>query len=51
MPITNQNAVKQALANTRLESLTVPPEVIALLEKALKDDSIDTNYILNLLRG
>lgn len=51
MPITNQNAVIQALANVRLESLIVPPEVLALLDKALKDDSIDTNYILDLLRG
>ncbi len=51
MPITNQNAVTQGLANIRLESLVVSPEIIALLDKALKDDSIDTNTILDLLRG
>jgi hypothetical protein len=51
MPITNQNAVIQGLANIRLESLVVSPEILALLDKALKDDSIDTNTILDLLRG
>ena len=51
MPITSQNAVNQALANIRLESLSLSAETMALVNKALKDNSIDTTYILNLLRG
>ncbi|MEE9338949.1 MAG: hypothetical protein V3U87_12800 [Methylococcaceae bacterium] len=50
MPITDKNAVIQALANVRLESLTVPDEIIELFNKALKDGSIDTNDMLNSLR-
>ena len=51
MLITNPNAVKQALANVRLESLSIPSELQALLDKALKGDPIDTSPILDLLRG
>jgi len=49
--ITSQEAVTQALANIRLESLTLPAEVLALIKKALNDNTIDTTYILNLIRG
>lgn len=51
MPITNKNAVIQALANIKLESLFLSKEITELLNKALTDDSIDTTYLLNLLRG
>ncbi|CDT07753.1 hypothetical protein [Vibrio coralliirubri] len=51
MPITNPNAVVQALANIKLESLSLSKEIKELLDKALLDDSIDTTYLLNLLRG
>ncbi len=50
MPITDKNAVIQALANVRLESLTVPAEIIELFSKALEDGSIDTKDMLNSLR-
>jgi len=54
MPITSQHAVTQALANIRLESLTLPAEILELVKTALADKSdgyIDTTYILNLMRG
>lgn len=51
MLITNPNAVTQALANIKLESLVLPEEILALLNKALTSQSIDTTAILNLLRG
>ena len=51
MPITSQEAVTQALANIRLESLTLPTDVLELIKKALSDGSVDTTYILNLMRG
>lgn len=51
MPITSQSAVTQAIANIKLESLTLSTEVLELLEKALSDGSVDTTDILNLLRG
>ena len=51
MPITSQSAVTQAIANIKLESLSLSTEVLELLEKALSDGSVDTTDILNLLRG
>ncbi len=51
MPITSQEAVIQALANIRLESLALPANILELIKKALNDDSIDTTFILNLMRG
>ena len=51
MPITSQNAVTQALANIRLESLTLSSDVLELIKEALNDASIDTTAILNLMRG
>lgn len=50
MPITDENAVKQALANIQLESLSLSKETLELIHLALKNQSIDTTYILNLLR-
>lgn len=50
MKITNENTLKQALANNRLESRYVSDEIKALLERALVDHSIDTEYIINVLR-
>lgn len=51
MPITCPRAIAQALANVKLESLTVSEEIMELLNKALKDKTVDTTYLLNLLRG
>jgi hypothetical protein len=51
MPITSQEAVTQALANIRLESLILPSEVLELINKALNDGSVDTTHILSLMRG
>ncbi|VAW54442.1 hypothetical protein MNBD_GAMMA07-156 [hydrothermal vent metagenome] len=51
MPITSQDAVTQALANIRLESLELPVEILALIKQALKDNTVDTSYILDLIRG
>lgn len=51
MADTSQNAVTQAIANIKLESLSLSKEVLDLLDRALSDSSIDTTYILNLLRG
>lgn len=51
VPITSQEAVTQALANIRLESLTLPTDVLELIKKALDDGSVDTTDILNLMRA
>jgi hypothetical protein len=51
MLITSQSAVVLAIANIKLESLTLSTEVSELLKKALSDGSVDTTDILNLLRG
>lgn len=51
MPITDQNAVVQALANIRLESLSLSSDVLALINRALTDKTVDTTYILKLMRG
>ena len=51
MPITDQYAVTQGLANIRLESLSLSLEFIELIEKALGGDSIDSSDILEILRG
>ncbi len=51
MTITDHNAVRQALANIKLESLNLSKEVVALLNEALTDKTIDTTLILNSLRG
>lgn len=51
MLITNQNAVVQALANIKLESLSLSADVLELINKALTDKTVDTTYILKLMRG
>ena len=51
MLITSQNAVTQAIANIKLESLSLPVEVLKSLNKALSDGSVNTTDILDLLRG
>jgi len=51
VPITSQEAVTQALANIRLESLALPEDVLELIKKSLNDSSLDTSYILNFMRG
>ena len=51
MPITNTNSLIQALANIKLESLSLSPEMKELVNKAITDKSIDTTYLLNILRG
>lgn len=50
MKIKNSETLKQALANMRLENLSLSPEVDALVRQALVDQSIDTEDIRNLLR-
>lgn len=50
MKINNPQALKKALANMRLENLSLSPEVDALMKKALVDPNIDTEDIRNLLR-
>lgn len=51
MRITNPNALKQAVANNRLESKVPSKKVKELLEKALTDSTITTSQVLNLLRN
>jgi hypothetical protein len=51
MKITNKNSIVQALANVRLEGLSVSKEIEELLYRGLTDPSIDTEYILNKLRN
>ncbi|MDC9725947.1 MAG: hypothetical protein PSN44_08560 [Gammaproteobacteria bacterium] len=51
MPITSQNAVNQAIANINLESLSLSTDILKLINESLEGGSIDTTYILNLLRG
>ena len=46
MRITSQNAVNQALAIIKLESLSLSEETMGLVNRALKDSSIDTTYII-----
>jgi hypothetical protein len=41
----------QALANIKLESLSVSEETMELVRKAFNDSSIDTTSIINLLCG
>jgi hypothetical protein len=50
MKITNSETLKQALANMRLENLSLSPEVDALVRQALVDQNIDTEDIEYLLR-
>lgn len=51
MRITNTNALKQTIANNRLESKFPSKKVKELLEKALTDSTITTYQIINLLRS
>jgi hypothetical protein len=51
MPITNPNTLKQALANIRLESLSLSDDIKCLFEKALADPTITTTQILDVLRA
>ena len=51
MPINNKDAVIQALANIRLESLKLSDDILELVDVALRNGEIDTTYILNLMRG
>ncbi|VAW75550.1 hypothetical protein MNBD_GAMMA13-979 [hydrothermal vent metagenome] len=51
MPITDQNAITQGLANIKLESLKLSEEIIELIENDLREGTIDSSDILELLRG
>lgn len=51
MPITDQNAINQALANVKLESLSLSADILELIKNALNNDTVDTTYILDLIRG
>jgi hypothetical protein len=51
MPITNPNTLKQALANIRLESLSLSDDIKYLFEKALTDPTVTTTQILDILRA
>jgi hypothetical protein len=52
MKITNKDTLNQALANIRLEDLSLSKEIDALLQSALAGQSttVDTEEVLNLLR-
>lgn len=50
MRFDNQNTLKQAIANIKLESLAMPKDVEELLNRALSDSSITTEQVLELLR-
>lgn len=45
----NPETLKQALANMRLESLSLSPEVDALVQRALTEQDIDIEDIRSLL--
>ncbi|MGK0271783.1 MAG: hypothetical protein ACI88H_002449 [Cocleimonas sp.] len=51
MEITNLDTLRQALANIRLESLTLPEEIETLFNKVLSDPdfSLDTEDIKKLM--
>ncbi len=49
MLITSEQAIIQAIANIKLESLTLSHEIIKLLKSASHEKPIDTSYILKLL--
>jgi hypothetical protein len=51
MPITDLNAVQQALANVRLESLEISAQLEALLKKALMEGNLNTDDILKNLNN
>jgi len=50
MKINNPETLEQALANMRLENLSLSPEVDALVRQALVKLNIDTEDIKYLLR-
>ena len=43
-------AIRQALANVRLEGLQVSGDLSERLEKAIIDNSVDTEMLLNICR-
>lgn len=49
MKMSNQETLKQALANIRLDSLSLSPEVESLIKIALTNNNIDTEDIKQLL--
>ena len=49
MKIDNPETLKQALANMRLENLSLSHEVNALVRQALMDKTVDTDDIKELL--
>jgi len=49
MPITDLNALQQALANVRLESLEISPQLQALLQEALLNGKLTTGDIIEAL--
>ena len=51
MPITDLNAVQQALANVKLESLEISTQLELLLKKALMEGNLNTEDILNALHN
>lgn len=53
MLITNINTLKQALANNRLESLTLHNSVTALLNKAMNEPNsgVTTEEVLEVLKN
>ena len=50
MKIKEPQTLKQALANMKLEGLTLSPKVNAILQQALKEKDINTETIMKLLR-
>ena len=49
MPITDLNALQQAIANVRLESLEISPQLQALLQEALLNGKLTTGDIIEAL--
>ena len=49
MPITDLNALQQALANVRLKSLEISPQLQALLQEALLNGKLTTGDIIEAL--
>lgn len=49
MPITDLNALQQALANVRLESLEISAQLQGLLQEALLNGKLTTDDIIKAL--
>jgi len=48
--ITDKNVVRNALANQRLEGLSVSNELKSLLDRALEGEDITTEYLIKMIK-